>query len=126
MVVATAAALALVGALESALNTLAVDQAHHGQHEPRRELLALGLSNMVCGMFGGLPAVALRARAIAVLQAGGHGRAAALGGSLLLGVLVLLAAHWLAWLPLPVVWQDPAQTWSEAHRPGPERLPTQN
>ena len=103
VVVATAAALALVGALESALNTLAVDQAHHGQHEPRRELLALGLSNMVCGMFGGLPAVALRARAIAVLQAGGHGRAAALGGSLLLGVLVLLAAHWLAWLPLPVL-----------------------
>ncbi len=102
-VVATAVAMALVGALESALNTLAVDQTQHAQHEPRRELLALGLSNMVCGLFGGLPAVALRARAIAMLQAGGHGRAAALGGSLLLGVLVLLAAHWLAWVPLPVL-----------------------
>jgi SulP family sulfate permease len=103
LVVATAAALALVGALESALNTLAVDQTQHAHHEPRRELLALGLSNMVCGLFGGLPAVALRARAIAVLQAGGHSRQAVVGGSLLLGVLVLLAAHWLAWLPLPVL-----------------------
>lgn len=100
---ASALALALVGALESALNLVAVDQVRGSRHDPRRELLAMGLSNLVVGAFGGLPTVALRARATAVLQAGGHGTVAAVGGSLVLGALVLAGGGWLAWLPLPVL-----------------------
>ena len=102
-VAASALALALVGALESALNTLAIDQARGTRHDPRRELLAVGLANLMLGAFGGLPAVALRARATAMLQAGGQGMPAAVSGSLVLGLLVLAGGHWLAWLPLPVL-----------------------
>ncbi len=104
-VAVTALALALVGAMESALNTLAVDRVRNTRHDPSRELLAIGLTNLACGAIGGLPAVALRARANATLQAGGRSAVAAVGGSLVVGALILMGGGdgWLAWLPLPVL-----------------------
>jgi MFS superfamily sulfate permease-like transporter len=102
-IVSTALALAVVGAMESALNALAVDRARNTWHEPGRELLAIGITNVVGGLFCSLPAVALRARAQAVLNAGGQGARAAIGGSLAIGVLALLGGHWLSWLPLPAL-----------------------
>ncbi len=103
VVAGTAVTLALIGALESSLNNLALDQVRHTRHDPRRDLVAIGCTNLACGALGGLPVVALRARAIAILQAGGEGRAAVLGGSVVLGLLYLLGAPLLAWLPMPVL-----------------------
>lgn len=102
-VVLTGLALACIGALESSLNTRAIDQLLHTRHDPRHELLALGCSNMVCGLIGGLPLSATRTRAVATLQAGGRGRVAALTGPVLLLVLYLVGGPWLAVLPLPVL-----------------------
>jgi MFS superfamily sulfate permease-like transporter len=72
----TALALAAIGALESSLNVRAIDQLRNTRHDPRRELVALGCGNMVCGL---------------------------LGGSLALGGLYLLGGALLAVLPLPVL-----------------------
>lgn len=102
-VLTCAAVLALVGSLESALNLLAVDQQLQARHDPRRELLALGLTNLACGALGGLPAVALRARALAIARAGGRSARAALAGSVALGLLYLVGTALLAQLPLPVL-----------------------
>jgi len=99
-VITTALALALVGAMESALNALAVDRSRNTWHDPGRELLAIGIANMVGGLCCSLPAVSLRARAQAVMTAGGRGRRAAVGGSLVVGALAVAAGHWLSWLPM--------------------------
>ena len=69
----TALALATVGALESSLNVRALDQLLNTRHDPRRELVALGCANLLCGLLGGVPLAATRARALATLQAGGMG-----------------------------------------------------
>lgn len=98
-----AVVLALIGALECALNNLALDQQCHTRHDPRRELLAVGCANLLCGALCALPVVALRARAMAIVQAGGRGRMAAVGGSLALGALYLYGTPLLAALPLPVL-----------------------
>jgi sulfate permease, SulP family len=103
LVFGTATALALIGALETSLNNLALDQRGSARHDPRRELAAIGCANLICGALGGLPVVALRARALAILQAGGRGPAAAVGGSVTMGLLYLLGGPLLAWLPLPVL-----------------------
>jgi MFS superfamily sulfate permease-like transporter len=87
----TALMLALIGALESVLSALALERQTGSRARPDATLLALGLSNIVCGLFGGLPNVLLRARALATLQAGGRGLGAALVGSvgfLLVGALL--------------------------------------
>jgi len=99
----TALALAAIGALESSLNVRAVDQLLNTRHDPRRELAALGCGNMVCGLLGGVPLVVTRLRALATLQAGGHGRIAVLAGPAALGGLYVLGGPLLAVLPLPVL-----------------------
>ena len=99
----TALALAAVGSLNSLLNVRAVDQLLNTRHDPRRELLALGCSNMVCGLLGGIPLEATRMRVLATLQAGGRGRMAALAGPVALCLLYVLGGPLLALLPLPVL-----------------------
>ncbi|MDO8419206.1 MAG: SulP family inorganic anion transporter [Rubrivivax sp.] len=99
----TALVLALIGTLECGLNNLALDQQLDTRHDPRRELLAIGATNIVCGIFCSLPVVALRARAVAILQSGGQGRGAVVGGSVVLGGLYLVGGPLLAALPLPVL-----------------------
>lgn len=99
----TALALATIGALESSLNVRAVDQFLNTRHDPRRELLVVGCANMVCGLLGGLPLVALRTRALATLRAGGRGRLAVLVGPAALGLLYVFGGPLLAVLPLPVL-----------------------
>ena len=102
-VFATALALAALAALESLLNLRAMDQLLDDRHDPRRELIALGCANMACGLLGGVPLAAMRARALATLQAGGKGRMAALVGASVLGLLYLAGGPLLAVLPLPVL-----------------------
>jgi MFS superfamily sulfate permease-like transporter len=99
----TAFALASVGALESSLNVRAIDQLLNTRHDPRRELVALGCANMICGLIGGLPLAATRTRALATLQAGGRGRVAALVGPTALLVMYALGGPLLAMLPLPAL-----------------------
>ncbi len=102
-VVGTAAVLALIGALESLLGLLALDEQLDTRHDPRRELMALGAANLASGLLGGLPAVVLRARAIAMAHAGGTGRAAAVAGALSYAVVFLFGGPLLDQLPLAVL-----------------------
>ena len=99
----TALALATIGTLQSSLNARAFDQLRNTRHDPRRELVALGCGNMVCGLLGGLPLVAMRTWAVATLQAGGRGRVAVLVGPAAMGLLYVLGGPVLALLPLPVL-----------------------
>ena len=99
----TALALAALGALESSLNVRVMDQLLNTRHDPQRELVALGCGNVVCGLLGGVPLAATRIRALATLQAGGHGRLAVLAGAVTLGLLYLVGGPLLAVLPLPVL-----------------------
>lgn len=99
----TALALATIGTLESSLNVRATDQLLNARHDPRRELIAIGCGNLVCGLLGGVPLAATRTRALATLQAGGRGRVAARVGPLALGLLYVLGGPLLAALPLPVL-----------------------
>lgn len=103
LVVLTAVLIAGVGALESMLNALAVDRQRLTRHDPRRELIAIGMSNLLVGALGGLPVTMSRARAMATAMAGGRRREALLAGSLVLGLLVLAGDRLLALLPLPVL-----------------------
>jgi len=102
-IVATAAMLALIGTLESVLNALAIDQQLGTDHDSSRELLMLGVTNLVVGLFCGLPAVMLRVRAQATLNAGGAGRRAALAGAVVFALMGLLLGPALALLPKVVL-----------------------
>ena len=101
-VLTTALILALISSLETVLGALSIDQQVNSRHDAGRELVAIGASNLVAGLFGGLPLVLLRARALATLRAGGTGRGAALAGTAFFGVLYLCGPA-LALLPKAVL-----------------------
>ena len=102
-VASTALVLALIGALESVLSALALERQLGARAEPDATLWAIGLSNLVVGLFGGLPGVLLRARALATLHAGGRSRLAALSGALSFLLVALALAPVVARLPLAVL-----------------------
>lgn len=99
----SALVLALIGSLESVLSGMAVDQMLEARHDARRDLLGLGVANILIGLFGGLPSVVLRARALATVHAGGQGRRAALAGALSFGLMFGTLGPWIAQLPLALL-----------------------
>ena len=102
-VLTTAAVLALIGALESVLSALALERQIGTRARPDAMLVALGLSNLVVGLFSGLPSVLLRARALATLQAGGRGRLAAVAGASTFVLVALALGPLVAGLPVAVL-----------------------
>lgn len=99
----TALVLALISALDTLLNAVAVDQLTHTRHRGRRELLALGLANMASGLWGGVPLALSRLRAVTLLKSGTRGRRPALLAAPLLIVVALWGAPLLAPLPRTVL-----------------------
>lgn len=99
----TAVLLALIGTLESMLNLRATDQQHGTRHDATRELMASGLANLLGGPLGALPMVQVRARATALLQAGGSGRPAALAAAAASALMITVGAGWIAQLPVAVL-----------------------
>lgn len=99
----SAVMLALIGGLESVLSALALERQTGTRARPDATLLAVGLSNIVCGLFGGLPGVMLRARALVTLQAGGRGAGAAVTGALSFLLVGALLGDQVAALPLAVL-----------------------
>ncbi len=99
----TACLLALVGTLALVLDSLAVDQALQTRTDAQRELLALGTANIASGMFGGLPVLLHRTRALTTARAGGRAPQALLLGTALYALLALAGSPLLAWLPKVVM-----------------------
>lgn len=95
--------LAGVGALETTMNALTLDRQCGTRHDPSRELVAVGATNLVLGLVGGVPATMNRTRATSVRVAGGQGWRALAAGSAVLALLVVAGREALAWLSLPVM-----------------------
>ena len=71
--------------------------------DANRELLALGVANLSCGLVQGLPVGAGFSAAAANHAAGGRSKWAGVAAALALALLLWLARPWLALLPLPVL-----------------------
>ena len=99
---ATAAlAIAALAALESLLcATVADAMTVHERHDPDRELFGQGVANIVVPMFGGIPATAAIARTAVNVRAGAGSRLAAVSHSLVLLVMVFVAAPLVSSIPL--------------------------
>lgn len=100
---ASAAVMAVVGSLESILSLRALDHQLDEHNSEGRELAALGWANVAGGLVGALPAALLRTRALAILQAGGRGRSAALGSVIASALLFALGGALIGLLPQAVL-----------------------
>jgi len=95
-----AIAVAALAALESLLSATVADAMSVSQrHDPNRELTGQGLANLAAPLFGGIPATAAIARTAVNVRSGATSRLAALTHALVLLVIVLVAARWVADIP---------------------------
>ncbi|MFV0462525.1 MAG: SulP family inorganic anion transporter [Nostocoides sp.] len=96
-----ALAIAALAALESLLSASVADALTiDGRHEPDRELFGQGLANLATPLVGGIPATAAIARTAVNVRAGAVTRLAALSHSVMLLIVLLIAAPWVGEIPL--------------------------
>lgn len=102
-VLLTGTLLALIGSLESLMSQTAVERQFNRRPDARRELAALGLANIAGSLFAALPCVEVRARALAMIQAGAVGRRAAAFAALWSGLLFGASGVVLDVVPMAVL-----------------------
>ncbi len=98
--VPTAAAIAMLGAIESLLCAVVADGMSGARHDPDAELIGLGIGNVVAPFFGGFAATGAIARTATGIRAGGRTPVAVVIHSLFLLAAVLALAPLLGYIPM--------------------------
>ncbi len=92
--------LAGVGLIESLLTLTLIDEITDTRGQPNRECLALGASNVVTGLFGGMGGCALIGQSMINVNSGATGRLSGVTASLFLLSFILVGSHWIEQIPL--------------------------
>ncbi len=103
----SAFAIAMLGAIESLLSAMVADGMAGTKHDPDSELIALGVGNILCPFFGGIPATGAIARTATNIRYGGRSPIAGFVHALFILAAILVAAPLLSYLPM--AWDCPFQ-----------------
>ena len=95
--------IALLGAIESLLSARAADAMTGLRHHSNQELVAQGLANIVCPLFGGFAATGAIARTATNIRHGGNSPLAAVTHSAFLLLVIIIMAPLAAYIPLCVL-----------------------
>jgi SulP family sulfate permease len=96
-----ALALAMLASIDSLLCAVSVDARTRGERtRTDQELVAQGVANMASACFGGMPVAAAVVRSIAAVEAGATTRLAPIAQSVFLGVVLLVLAPFVSYLPI--------------------------
>lgn len=95
--------IAFLCAIESLLCARVADGITHEKHDPNQELMAQGLANIASPLFGGMPATGTIARTVTNIRSGGNSPIAGIIHSLVLLIIMLLAAPLAFHIPLAVL-----------------------
>ena len=95
-----ATAIALLGAIESLLSAVVADGLTGERHNSNTELIAQGVSNLLCPLFGGIPSTGALARTSANVNGGARTPLSGIIHVLILLGIILVAAKWAAFIPM--------------------------
>jgi len=98
-----AAAVAVVGLLESLLTAQIVDDLTDTPSDKNRECIGQGVSNTVTGFFGGMAGCAMIGQSVINVKSGGRGRLSTLMAGLFLLFLILVLGDLVALVPMPAL-----------------------
>jgi SulP family sulfate permease len=96
----SAFAIAMLGAIESLLAAVVGDTMAGTKHEPNSELIAVGIGNVLCPFFGGIPATGALARTATNINAGARSPLSAVVHSLFVLTCTIALAPLVAYLPM--------------------------
>jgi SulP family sulfate permease len=93
-------AIAMLGAIESLLAAVVSDGMSGSKHDPNAELMALGLGNLLCPLFGGIAATGALARTATNIRAGARSPIAAAVHALFVLACTVALAPLVGYLPM--------------------------
>lgn len=102
-VLQTAAVLALVAILETMLSAKIADNMTHTKHNPRKEMLGLGLANLASGIMGGIPATAALARTSLNVKTRATDKMSATLSSIFIALISIFLLTFFSYIPLAVI-----------------------
>jgi SulP family sulfate permease len=97
----SAVTIALLAGIESLLSAVIADGMIGGKHRSNMELIAQGTANILCPLFGGMPATGAIARTTTNIHNGGRTPVAGIIHALVLLLIMLFFSKWAALVPLP-------------------------
>ena len=95
-----ALAITFLGSIESLLSAVVADSMTGRQHRSNIELMAQGVANVACALFGGIVATGTIARTATNVRAGAHGPISGILHSAFLLLFMILAAPLAGYIPL--------------------------
>jgi SulP family sulfate permease len=95
-----AAAIALLGAIESLLSAVVADRMSGQRHRPNGELVAQGVANIASVSFGGIPVTGTIARTATNVRSGAKSPVSGILHSFYLLLFMLIAAPLAVYIPL--------------------------
>lgn len=98
--VPAAFAIAMLGAIESLMAAVVADGMTGSRHDPNAELIALGIGNILCPLFGGIAATGALARTATNIRAGARSPFAAAMHAIFVLACTIVLAPLVAYLPM--------------------------
>lgn len=95
--------IAILGALESLLSATVADGMISDTHDSNMELIAQGLANITCGIFGGIPATGAMARTAANIKSNGRSPISGMFHAILLLITMLVLMPFAKMVPMTVL-----------------------
>ncbi len=99
----TVLTISLVAILETMLSAKIADGMTKTKHDKRKEMLGLGLANIVSGFAGGIPATAALARTSLNIKSGAKHKTSAVLSAVFVAIISLFLLPYFSYIPLPVV-----------------------
>jgi SulP family sulfate permease len=99
----SALVVALVAILETMLSAKIADNLTKTKHESNKELLGLGLANLVSGFAGGIPATAALARTVFNIRSGANDKMSAMLSAIFMVLISLLCLTFFECMPMAVI-----------------------
>ena len=94
-----AAALAILGAIDSLLTSVVMDNITRTKHDSDKELFGQGIGNIVAGFFGGLPSAGATMRSVVNINAGGRTQLSGVLHSIFLLAVLMGLGKYAAMVP---------------------------
>lgn len=99
----SALVIALIAILETMLSAKIADGMTKTKHDERKEMLGLGLANVVSGLFGGMPATAALARTSLNVKTGADHKTSAIINSIAVIIISLFLLRFFQFIPMTVI-----------------------
>ncbi|NOQ63758.1 MAG: STAS domain-containing protein [Methyloprofundus sp.] len=95
-----AAALAVVGMLESLMTATIIDDLTDTSSDKNRECKGQGYANIGASLLGGMAGCAMIGQSVINIKSGGRGRLSTLVAGVLLLIMVVFMNEWLSYIPM--------------------------